>query len=258
MEISRRLTGLRGPGQMPGLKPRRLVSGQLLSYATRQALPSRSPMRRKSPLEFAASNREGFSLCRRPRNDSVSPMRVEIADDTEVQTEVPSFPPGENFVDLRQNPHAIERVTPARAYLPLRNFLNSVNSAESVFATAAAATECKSVAAIPSGEIHEFGSRVRIVFAVPSLNFDRGHYADLTAGLKELLERDSAESIRGLLRVSSCDFPEQNRRGFCLGIQLVARGESAKQAELRWGLGLARVQQALLFRARGLGQQIGA
>ena len=96
------------------------------------------------------------------------------------------------------------------------------------------------------------------MFAASSLNFDRANYTEIAASLKELLERDSADSIRGMLRISPCDFPEQNRRGFCLEIRLVARGDSAKQAEVRWGLGLARVQQALLFRARALGQQIGA
>jgi hypothetical protein len=185
-------------------------------------------------------------------------MRVEIVDDTESQAWVPAFPPGENYVDLRQNPHAVERIVPARAYLPLRNFLTAVNSPESVFASATVATECNLLATASAGEVHEFGSRISLVFTVPSLNFDRSRYTELTARLKELLESDSPESTRSLLRVSSCDFPEENRRGFCLGIQLVARGDSAKQAELRWGLGLARVQQALLFQARALGQQIGA
>jgi hypothetical protein len=185
-------------------------------------------------------------------------MRVEIVEDPEGQAKVPAFPPGENYVDLRQNPQAVERIAPARAYLPLRNFLIAVNSPESVFASATVAIESNLSATASAGEIHEFGSRISLVFTVPSLNFDRSHYTELTARLKELLERESEESSRSVLRVSSCDFPGENRRGFCLGIQLVARGDSAKQAELRWGLGLARVQQALLFHARALGQQIGA
>jgi hypothetical protein len=185
-------------------------------------------------------------------------MRVEIADDTAGPAEVAVFPPSENYVDLRQNSHGVERIAAARAYLPLRSFLSAVNSPESVFASATAAIQCKSAAADDSDEIYEFSSWTSLVFTVPSLNFDRSHYIELAEGLKELLERDSEDSMRGVLRVSPCYFPEQSRRGFCLGIQLVARGDSAKQAELRWGLGLARVQQALLFRARTLGQQIGA
>jgi hypothetical protein len=185
-------------------------------------------------------------------------MRVEIVGDNDGQAGVPTFPPAEDFVDLRQNPHAVERIAPARAHLPLRNFLTAVNSAESVFASAAAATECSAIAVGPGGEIHEFGSQVCVVFAVPSLNFDRANYLELAADLKELLERDPADTTRATLRISPCDFTDQNRRGFCLGIQLVSRGDSEKQAEVRWGLGLARIQQALLFRARALGQQIGA
>jgi len=185
-------------------------------------------------------------------------MRVEIVDDTENPAAVAVFPPGENYVDLRQNSHGVERIAAARAYLPLRNFLTAVNSPESVFATLTATVECKSTVAEDAGEVHEFSSWTSLVFTVPSLNFDRSRYVELTEGLKELLERDSADSIQGVLRVGACDFQEQRRRGFYLGICLVARGDSAKQSELRWGLGLARVQQALLFRARALGQQIGA
>jgi hypothetical protein len=182
-------------------------------------------------------------------------MRIEIVDDA--GGDALTFPPGESFLDLRRDPHAVDRIPLARAYLALRNFLIAVNSAESVFATAAVAVESSSSPDVSADSIYEFGSRISLVFAEPSLNFDRGHYAELTAGLKELLERDSGESVQGKLQVSSCEFPRQSRRGFCLDIRLTARGDSGKQAELRWGLGLARLQQALLFRARGLGEQIG-
>ena len=95
-----------------------------------------------------------------------------------------------------------------------------------------------------------------IVFVDPSFNSERKIYADLASGLKELLERDSADTVRLVLRISACDFTAQNQVGFCLSIRLVAEGTSAQQAELRWGLGLARVQQALLFRSRALKQPI--
>lgn len=185
-------------------------------------------------------------------------MRVVIDDKMEASDPIPAFPLGENYIDLRQNPSAIERIAPARAHLPLRNFLTAINSTKSVFTSAGVATESKPASdGLPGGSF-EFVSRIRLVFAILSLNFDRIQYTEIVAALKELLERDSAESIRALLRISSCDFPEQDRHGFCLEIQLFARGDSPRQAEVRWGLGLARVQQALLFRARALGQQIGA
>jgi hypothetical protein len=182
-------------------------------------------------------------------------MRIEIVEDT---AEALNFPPNDDYVDLRKNPHALERIAAAREYLPLRNFLTAVNSSGSVYSSVAVATECHSPGDASSGNVYEFGSRVSLVFAVPSLNCDRNQYAELTAKLKELLERDPGGEVSGELGIYSCNFLEQRCQGFCLEIRLMASGESAKQAETRWGLGLARVQQALLFRARALGQQIGA
>ncbi len=184
-------------------------------------------------------------------------MRVEIIDDTEGRGPAASFPPGENYVDLRENPHAVELIAPARQYLPLRSFLTAVNSAESSFTSASASTQADSPASVSAGDAYEFASQARLVFAEPSLNFERDRYVDLTAGLKDLLERDSGDAIRAVLRIGTCDFPAKNRRGFCLSIRLVAQGVSAEQAEMRCGLGLARLQQALLFRARALRQQSG-
>jgi hypothetical protein len=109
----------------------------------------------------------------------------------------------------------------------------------------------------PTHGASEFSSNVNLVFAVPSLNLDRMQFVELAENLQQLLERDSSETVRAELRISLCDFPEQNDRGYCLGVRVAALGDSANQAELRWGFGLARVQQALLFRARTLGHQIG-
>jgi hypothetical protein len=183
-------------------------------------------------------------------------MRVEIVEEAEGAAPVPVFPPGENYLDLRANPQGIEQIAEARQYLPLRNFLASVNGAESIFATAGAATKSDLPAAVSAGAAYEFASQARIVFAAPSPNWERKNYVGLSAGLKELLERDMADTVRAVLRISACDFTPENQRGFCLDIRLVAEGNSAEQAELRWGLALARVQQALLFRSRALKQQI--
>jgi hypothetical protein len=183
-------------------------------------------------------------------------MRVEIVEEAEGKEPAPVFPPDEKYLDLRANPQAIEGIAEARQYLPLRNFLASVNGEESIFATASATTKSDLPAAVSAGLAYEFASQARIVFAEPALNWERRHYVDLAAGLKELLERDTADAVRAVLRISPCDFTAENRRGFCLSIRLVAEGSSAQQAELRWGLGLARIQQALLFRSRALKQHI--
>jgi hypothetical protein len=183
-------------------------------------------------------------------------MRVEIVEEADGTSPSPAFPPEENYVDLRANPGVIGKIAAARQYLPLRNFLVSVNSAESIFATASVSTKSELPAAVSADQACEFASQTRIVFAEPSLNWERKNYADLTSGLKELLERDTADALRATLRISSCDFAAEKRRGFCLDVRLIAEGNSGQQAELRWGLGLARVQQALLFRSRALKQQL--
>lgn len=183
-------------------------------------------------------------------------MRVEIVEEAEGNAAIPVFPPGGNYRDLRANPQGIEQIPEARQYLPLRNFLTSVNGEESIFATSSAATKADLPAAVSAGPAYEFALQARIVFAAPALNWERKNYTGLSSGLKELLERDTADNVRAVLRISPCDFTAENRRGFCLSIRLVAEGSSAQQAELRWGLGLARLQQALLFRSRALKQQI--
>jgi hypothetical protein len=183
-------------------------------------------------------------------------MRVEIVEEAEGSAPGSAFPPEEDYYDLRANPRAIKQIAAARQYLPLRNFLASVNGAESIFTTVSATTKSDLPPGVSADQAYEFASKARIVFEEPSLNWERRHYADLCTGLKELLERDVADTIRATLRISSCDFAAENRHGFCLDIRLVAEGNSAQQAELRWGLGLARVQQALLFRSRALKQQI--
>ena len=183
-------------------------------------------------------------------------MQVEIVEEAEGTLQSSTFPPNENYFALRANPQAIERIGAARQYLPLRNFLASINGAESIFTTASATTKSDLPATVSTDLAYEFASQARIVFVEPSLNWERRHYVDLSSGLKELLDRDTADAVRAVLRISSCDFTVESRSGFCLDIRLVAEGESAQQAELRWGLGLARVQQALLFRSRNLKQHI--
>ena len=182
-------------------------------------------------------------------------MRVDIVEVPQ-EEQVLVFPPEADTIDLRANPEAIGQVPAAQEYLPLRNFLTSINGPESVFCTAGVFTKCDSPAAISAGLAYEFASQAAIVFAETSLNWERRHYEDLASTLKQLLERDATDNARAALRISSCDFPQEKRRGFCMSIRLVAEGSSAQQAELRWGLGLARIQQALLFRSRSLKQRV--
>jgi hypothetical protein len=182
-------------------------------------------------------------------------VRIEIVEEADGNAPTPVFPPDENYVDLRANPHAIQRIAVARQYLPLTNFLAAVNVAESMFATASSAAKLDLPGAASAEQIYKFASQAKIVFAEPSLNLTRKHYVDLISALKELLERGEADAARVVVWISPCDFKFENRHGFCLSIHVMAEGGSPQQAELRWGLGLARVQQALMFRSRALKQR---
>ena len=182
-------------------------------------------------------------------------MRVEIVEAEEGPEAVAFFPPREDFVDLRENPQAVGQIPAALHHAPLRNFLTSVNGAESMFATSEASTKTDEPATV-SGGTCEFALQTGLVFAAPHFDWDPVHYIELSSSLKELLERDPSDAVRAVLKISPCYFTEEGRRGYCLGIRLVAEGNSAQQAELRLGLALARAQQALLFLSRGLKQHL--
>ena len=180
-------------------------------------------------------------------------MRVEIVEDDEKAKPALTFPP-EN-VGPRENPRAMDNFAAARRYPPLRNFLAAVNTPDSLFIITCAETRADWAAGASVGPAYEFASRAFLLFADLSSNFKKNHFTELSLSLKKLLERDSADSARAVLRTSRCEFPAEDRRGYCLSIQLVAVGDSSQQAEMRWGLGLARLQQALLFHARTLKQR---
>lgn len=193
-------------------------------------------------------------------------MRVEVSFETEEageKLEIPweSTDPADRYVDLRADAKALDHLEPARRHPPLRNFLAAVNSGDSLFSTARCktwVTEKDPAASEPAGtEACEFASRIDLIFAAERPNFDRNHYAGLTQRLQELLAREPGpDTQRCELRVRPCHFRAPDRRGSCLRIQLYARGATPEQARLRWGLALARIQQAVLFVSRVLRQQI--
>jgi hypothetical protein len=89
-----------------------------------------------------------------------------------------------------------------------------------------------------------------------SLNAGQGRFEELSRRLAELLEHEGgADYLSVRLSLRRCHFTSASHDGFCLVVVLSARGASAEQAKMRWGLALARVQQALLFLSRVLRQQ---
>ena len=98
-------------------------------------------------------------------------------------------------------------------------------------------------------------------FLQAELKCQRSLHFTLIEKLIELLkEAGSKETLQATLCLrstttlgSDSDTKEKpNLKELELWIRLAARGESPEQAVLRWGLGLAHIQQALLFTSRYL------
>jgi hypothetical protein len=161
----------------------------------------------------------------------------------------------QSFLDLRADPKLIERIEPAQHNAALRTFLAAVNDSASFFFTA----RCKTWhSPTPNAGAHEFSARVQIAFAAGALNREREQFEHLAARLLELLTDESGADALSLdLFLRDCRFTEKNNNGFCMDLEVRARGATANQAELRCGLGIARLQQALLFISRALRQKLG-
>jgi len=94
-------------------------------------------------------------------------------------------------------------------------------------------------------------------FRDESYRDSRRLYFSLIEKLTELLKAaGSMESLGATLGLAG-GADKEPKAGLALWIRLEAQGSSAEQVGLRWGLGLAHIQQALLFMSRYLRQQIG-
>jgi hypothetical protein len=159
------------------------------------------------------------------------------------------FPPVGGYVDLRKHPGAIQQIAAADANPPMARFLEIINGADSLFASFGA-TASESAAQPGTSTPGGFGSSANLVFADPTLNHQRDRYEHLAIQLSGLLLREPGEALTCEIAVAGCEFPADSKTGYCLRIALLARGDNSDQARVRWGLGLARVQQALLYCSR--------
>lgn len=136
----------------------------------------------------------------------------------------------------------------------LQNFFAAIESDDSLFAGEAAGG-APAGAAPGAGAVYSGDFLLR--FRDASLASNRTIYFSLMEKLVELLkEAGSADSLVASLCLSSPAATQGKPAGLALRMRLEARGNSLEQAGLRWGLGLAQVQQALLFTSRYLRQQI--
>jgi hypothetical protein len=85
---------------------------------------------------------------------------------------------------------------------------------------------------------------------------NRGLHFQLIQKMVELLKNaGSPEILKARLCLSSETEQESGQAVFSVRMELESVGDSNEQAALRWGLGLAHLQQALLFTSRYLRQQ---
>ncbi|HEY6387527.1 MAG TPA: hypothetical protein VIX91_17770 [Candidatus Acidoferrum sp.] len=154
------------------------------------------------------------------------------------------------------------RVGDSAASLAVKGFLAAIESDDSLFGVAQPLAG-PSTEESPSGRVC-FGDIV-LEFRQAELNANRSLHFLLIEKLIELLkEAGSAETLDATLCLTQGSTSvgtaagaarsqeKPNQKELALWIRLAAKGDSPEQAVLRWGLGLAHIQQALLFTSRHL------
>ena len=186
-------------------------------------------------------------------------MRFEVVNRLNSAASSIEFPWGganDGYLDLRESPLDIQRIEAARQNSPLAGMLAATNSPPSIFCTVRAKTAQERNEKEAPDEAEQFFSRIDFVFAYPSLNSGSGHAEDAARRLVDLWMKDDASHLQAKLEILPCRFVTQKSNGAALRITLTARGNSAEQARMRWGLGIARLQQSLLFVSRAMRQKL--
>jgi hypothetical protein len=138
--------------------------------------------------------------------------------------------------------------------LALQNFQSAIRSEDSLFDDHSTGTGPVGMA----GDGHETCSGdFLLAFREETLGRDRGLHLQLLQKLIELLEHSGSPDVLAARLCLISEGPRESRKESCgLWIQLEAAGDSKEQAALRWGLGVAQLQQALLFTSRYLRQRL--
>jgi hypothetical protein len=126
----------------------------------------------------------------------------------------------------------------------LRSFAAAIDSDDSLF-------QCETVTPRITGDVLCNADFV-LRFRQSELAGNRGLHLAMVQKLVELLRSaGSTETLASRICLA------KQGGGTALRLRLEARGTGGDQARLRWGLGVAHVQQALLFTSRYLRQQLG-
>ena len=138
----------------------------------------------------------------------------------------------------------------AAAGLAIKSFLAAMESDDSLFCLLEP-VEGPSVEGAAGGRI--CSGDIALEFRQTELKRQRSLHFLLVEKLIELLkDAGSQETLEATLSLVSGKQEQPNQNEFVLRIRLAAKGDSLEQALLRWGLGLAHIQQALLFTSRHL------
>lgn len=134
--------------------------------------------------------------------------------------------------------------------LAIKNFLGAIESDDSMFSL----PEPMSGPALEeSSGRRVYAADIVLEFRQAELELQRSLHFLLLEKLIELLkEAGSQESLEATLCLTSRKQESSNQKTHALWVRLAAKGETAEQAALRWGLGLSHLQQALLFTSRHL------
>jgi hypothetical protein len=151
--------------------------------------------------------------------------------------------------DQRANPAELD----AAASLAVKNFLAALQNEDSLF-------NLEEPIRGPVGEESEKESALSgemvLAFKERNLAEQKSLHFLLIEKLIELFKKGGSQET---LEAKICVLGSSERQDFqgnALCIQLTAKGQSAAQAMLRWSLGLAQLQQAVLFISRYLRQQV--
>jgi hypothetical protein len=148
---------------------------------------------------------------------------------------------------------AIASTDPA-ARRALQNFAGMIGAADSLFSSEQRGTV---PAAGESARGRTCAGDFVLSFRSAKLARDRKLHFLLVEKLIELLKgAGSAEFLLAKVCLFSPGSKAATRAGCAVWLSLEATGDSHEQAGLRWSLGLAHLQQALLFTSRYLRQQI--
>jgi hypothetical protein len=138
----------------------------------------------------------------------------------------------------------------AAAGLAIKSFLGAIESDDSLFCLIEP-MEGPSAAGAAGGRI--CSGDIVLEFRQAELRRQKSLHFVLVEKLIELLkDAGSPETLEATLSLVSGKQGQPNPKELVLWVRLAAKGESPEQALLRWGLGLAHIQQALLFTSRHL------